>query len=160
MNLDHFYTVSVEWQGNRGTGTLSYKSYGREHLITAQGKPDIAGSADRAFFGDPERWNPEETLLAALTQCHMLSYLHVAAMNGVVVEAYTDAATGSIRQTDDGGGAFVEATLRPIVTISAGSPALALGLHREANRECFIASSVNFPVHHEPRILLLDDARS
>ncbi|MEP6478644.1 MAG: OsmC family protein, partial [Rhodoglobus sp.] len=93
----------------------------------------------------------------ALSQCHMLSYLHAAVMNGVVVTAYTDAAEGTMAQTNDGGGHFTSVVLRPVVTISAGDPALALSLHHEASRMCFIASSVNFPVSHEPRILLADD---
>jgi organic hydroperoxide reductase OsmC/OhrA len=150
--LQHNYAVELEWLGNRGTGTSDYKSYGRDHLVHADGKHDISGSSDRTFHGDADRWNPEELLLAALSQCHMLSYLHVAAANGVVVTAYTDAAEGTMVQTADGGGHFTSATLRPIVTISSGDTALALELHREANAKCFIASSVNFTVLHEPRI--------
>ncbi|MEJ1230206.1 MAG: OsmC family protein [Galbitalea sp.] len=155
MELDHSYRVGVEWRGNRGTGTSGYKSYGREHSVTADGKPEISGSADRAFHGDTERWNPEELLLAALSQCHLLSYLHVAASHGVVVLAYTDSATGTMRQTGDGGGRFVSATLRPVVTIAPGGGddgddgdrvlALAESLHAEANAKCFIAASVRFP---------------
>lgn len=152
VHLEHRYAVAVEWQGNRGTGTSGYKSYGREHSVTAAGKPAIDGSADRAFHGDVERWNPEELLLAALSQCHMLSYLHVAASHGVVVTAYTDDATGIMEQTANGGGHFTSATLRPVVTISAGDPVLALELHHEASAKCFIASSVNFIVGHEPSI--------
>ncbi|HEY8913594.1 OsmC family protein [Lacisediminihabitans sp.] len=152
MILQHNYAVELEWLGNRGTGTSDYKSYGRDHVVRADGKHDISGSSDRAFHGDADRWNPEELLLAALSQCHMLSYLHVAAANGVVVTAYTDAADGTMVQSADGGGHFTGATLRPIVTISSGDPALALELHHEAGTKCFIASSVNFPVLHEPRI--------
>ncbi len=160
MDLDHRYAVDVEWTGNRGSGTSGYKDYGRDHLVRAEGNPELLGSADRAFYGDAERWNPEELLVAALSECHMLSYLHVAVMNGVVVESYTDAATGTMHSTADGGGAFVEVVLRPVVTISAGDPAAALDLHHQASRLCFIASSVNFPVRHEPRILMLDDPLS
>lgn len=152
MQIQHSYEVAVEWQGNRGTGTSDYKSYGREVLVTAAGKPDIAASADRAFRGDAERWNPEDLLLAALSECHLLSYLHAAATHGIVVTAYTDAATGVMEQTPDGGGHFVSATLRPIVTISAGDPDLAQHLHEQASAQCFIAASVNFPVLHEPTI--------
>jgi organic hydroperoxide reductase OsmC/OhrA len=159
VEIKHSYEVSVEWQGNRGTGTNDYKSYGREHAVTAAGKPDIAGSADRAFRGNTERWNPEELLLAALSQCHMLSYLHVAASHGVVVTAYSDSATGVMEQTADGGGHFVSATLRPVVTIEPGvDPVaqleLAKNLHHEASEKCFIAASVNFPVLHEPIVRL------
>jgi organic hydroperoxide reductase OsmC/OhrA len=157
MHLEHHYTVAVEWTGNRGAGTADYKSYGRDHVVSVEGKPDIAGSSDRAFRGDVDRWNPEDLLLAALSQCHMLSYLHEAATNGIVVTAYTDAAEATMEQTNDGGGHFTSAVLRPVVTIAAGDPAVALALHRPAGEKCFIAASVNFPVLHEPRILLADD---
>jgi organic hydroperoxide reductase OsmC/OhrA len=150
VQIQHSYEIALEWQGNRGVGTTDYRSYGREHLLTAAGKPEIAGSADRSFHGDTDRWNPEEMLLAALSQCHLLSYLHVAASHGVVVTAYSDSAIGVIEQTADGGGHFVSATLRPVVTISGGNSELAQQLHEEASAKCFIAASVNFPVHHEP----------
>jgi organic hydroperoxide reductase OsmC/OhrA len=159
VDLKHSYEVSVEWHGNRGTGTSDYKSYGREHTVSSAGKPPIDGSADRAFRGDIERWNPEELLLAALSQCHLLSYLHVAASHGLIVTEYTDAASGVMEQTGDGGGHFLGATLRPVVTIDGGSDPeaqreLAAGLHAEAGSKCFIAASVNFPVGHEPTTLL------
>lgn len=161
MRHHHNYAVSVEWTGNRGTGTSGYRDYGRDHLVRAEGKlHELAGSSDRTFHGDRERWNPEELLLAALSQCHMLSYLHVASSRGVVVVAYTDDATGTMEQTANGGGHFTEATLRPVVTIATGDPADALDAHHEAAEKCFIAASVNFPVHHEPRIVLADDATS
>jgi organic hydroperoxide reductase OsmC/OhrA len=157
VEIQHTYEVDVEWQGNRGTGTSDYKSYGREVLVTAAGKPEIEGSADRAFRGNAERWNPEDLLLAALSQCHLLSYLHAAATHGIVVTAYSDSASGVMEQTADGGGHFVSATLRPVVTIAPGDDAeaqlkLARSLHHQASEMCFIAASVNFPVHHEPVI--------
>ena len=157
MNLEHHYAVGIEWAGNRGTGTSGYKDYGRQAVLTAAGKAPIEGSADRVFHGDAERWNPEELLLAALSECHLLSYLHVAASNGVIVTDYSDAATGTMVQTADGGGHFTTVTLRPEVTISGGDRQLALDLHAEASRKCFIAASMNFPVLHEPSITVLPD---
>ncbi|HEY8589299.1 MAG TPA: OsmC family protein [Naasia sp.] len=151
MDITHSYRVGLEWTGNRGTGTSDYRSYGREHTVRAPGKPDIPGSSDRAFRGNPERWNPEEMLVAALSQCHLLSYLHVAVTHGVTVLEYTDDASGTMLQTPDGGGRLTEVTLRPRVRIS--DPAqreLAQSLHAEASSKCFIAASVNFPVGHEP----------
>jgi organic hydroperoxide reductase OsmC/OhrA len=151
MELEHDYAVSVNWTGNRGSGTSGYRAYGRDHTVSAAGKPDIAGSSDPAFRGDPERWNPEELMLAALAQCHMLSYLHAATVAGVTVLAYDDDAVGTMQQTPDGGGHFSSVTLRPRVVIADDAQlALAEELHREAARMCFIASSVNFPVGHEP----------
>jgi len=154
MDIDHHYETTVAWTGNLGMGTSSYKSYARDGVITAPDHHAIEGSADRAFRGTPERWNPEELLVAALAQCHMLSYLHVAAVAGIVVTAYSDTATGMMRQTNDGGGHFTSVTLNPVVTIAAGDPELAKSLHREANTMCFIAQSVNFPVLHSPTIHL------
>jgi organic hydroperoxide reductase OsmC/OhrA len=152
MHLEHHYAVSIDWLGNRGSGTSDYKAYGREHSISADGKSTITGSSDRTFRGDAALWNPEELLVASLSQCHMLSYLHEAAVNGIIVTKYSDTATGTMEQTSNGGGHFTLVTLRPIVTISAGDVALALALHANANEKCFTASSVNFPVNHEPVI--------
>jgi len=157
MNTEHSFTVSVEWQGNRGTGTSGYKDFSRAVELRAVGKHAILASAAKTFHGDAERWNPEEQLIAALSQCHLLSYLHVATQAGVVVQSYADAATGTLHVDPDGSGAIVDVVLRPVVTISSGAPATALALHAEANRLCFIANSVNFAVRHEPQILVLDD---
>lgn len=152
MQLDHHFAVESEWIGNRGTGTSGYKAYGRQNTIKAVGKPHIDGSSARPFHGDPERWNPEELLIAALSECHMLSYLHVAFQHGIIVTAYTDAATGTMEQTEDGGGHMTTVTLRPRVTITTGDPAVAQQIHEEAASRCFIAASVNFPVLHEPEV--------
>ena len=157
MNSEHSFAVSVEWQGNRGTGTSGYKDFSRTVEVRSEGKHAILASAAKTFHGDAERWNPEEELVAALAQCHLLSYLHVATQAGVIVESYTDAATGTLRTNPDGSGAFVEVVLRPVVSISAGDPRTAEQLHADANRLCFIANSVNFPVRHEPTTLVLDD---
>ena len=151
--MQHNYAVRVEWQGNLGTGTSGYRDYGRDLVVSADGNPDIPASADKPFRGTPERWNPEELLLAALAQCHMLSYLHVAVKNGVVVTDYEDDAVGTMLQVGEGGH-FTSVTLRPVVTISAGDAEVARSIHAEASELCFIASSVNFPVLHEPVIRL------
>ena len=154
MNHPHRYRVEVEWTGNRGSGTDGYRNYGREHVIRIGGKPDLAGSSDPAFRGDAARHNPEDLLVAALSACHMLSYLHRAAVAGVVVTAYTDAAEGTMVTAGEGG-RFAEVVLRPVVTLRAGSdPARALAAHADAHHACFIAGSVNFPVCCEPRIVV------
>ncbi|HWL59519.1 MAG TPA: OsmC family protein [Microbacteriaceae bacterium] len=151
--MEHRYALALEWLGNLGTGTSDYRAYSRRNALTAPGKlHDIAGSADRTFHGDAERWNPEELLLAALSQCHMLSYLHVAVQHGIVVSAYRDAPVGVLTQEGQGG-RFTSATLRPVVTISEGDPAIADELHAEASRLCFIANSVAFPIRHEATTL-------
>lgn len=150
----HHYRVDVEWTGNRGSGTDGYRNYGRDHVVRIDGKPDLAGSSDPAFHGDAARHNPEDLLVAALSTCHMLSYLHMAMLAGVVVTAYADAAEGTM-ETAGNGGRFVEVVLHPVVTISAGSdPAKAEAAHATAHHACFIANSVNFPVRCEPRVVV------
>ena len=154
MTHQHHYRVDVEWTGNRGTGTDGYRNYDRDHVIRIDGKPPIDGSADPTFHGDSTRHNPEDMLVTALSTCHMLSYLHMATVAGVVVTAYTDVAEGHM-VTEGDGGRFVEVMLRPVVTISAASdPAKARAAHDDAHHACFIANSVNFPVRCEPRIVL------
>lgn len=154
----HGYAITVSWTGNRGEGTSTYRSYGRDHVLRAEGKRhSIDGSADRTFHGDADRWNPEELVIAALAQCHMLSYLHVAADAGVVVVDYVDAASGTLHTRADGSGALTEAVLRPVVTIRGGDPAAADALHARAAELCFIANSVSFPVRHEPRTVVAED---
>ena len=151
MSRTHSYDVSVTWTGNRGTGTSGYRDYGRDHDVTAAGPAPIAASSDPAFRGDPGRWNPELEFTAALAQCHMLWYLHLAATAGVVVTAYADDAYGTMAETADDSGHFTEVVLRPrVIVASADMIDMAASLHREAHAKCFIANSVNFPVRHEP----------
>lgn len=154
MSKLHRYKVVVEWTGNTGTGTSSYKGYERCHEISAGAqKPPILGSSDPGFRGDPARWNPEELLVASLSACHKLWYLHLCAGSGVVVTSYVDHAEGEMEENADGGGHFLRVMLRPEVTITAASDiAKARELHHEAHAKCFIANSVNFPVDHNPQI--------
>ncbi|MFJ4851435.1 MULTISPECIES: OsmC family protein [unclassified Streptomyces] len=157
ISKHHTYTTEVVWSGNRGSGTSAYRAYGRDHEVSAPGLPVpvIPGSSDPAFRGDPARWNPEQLQLAALSQCHMLSYLHVCTVAGVVVTAYTDRAEATLRETGDGGGHFTEAVLRPRVEVaSAAMVDAAVALHEDAHRLCFIAGSVNFPVRHEAEVVV------
>ena len=144
----HTYDVTVTWTGNRGTGTGSYRDYDRAHDVTAEGPPPLAGSADPAFRGDPSRWNPEQELVAALSQCHMLWYLHLCVEAGIVVTDYLDQAEGVMNDRR-----FEQVVLRPRVTITDGAMVeQARALHAKAHERCFIANSVNFPVDHEPDI--------
>lgn len=148
---EHTYKTALTWTGNTGEGTKDYKSYERSHIISVENKPNISGSADALFRGDKTRHNPEDLLVASLSSCHMLSYLHLCAVNGITVVEYTDDATGIMQQTEDGGGHFTEVTLRPSVVITeAAQIDKANQLHDEAHKLCFIANSVNFPVRHIP----------
>lgn len=154
MNREHHYRVRAQWTGNLGEGTTNYRSYTRDVTLSAADKPDLEASSDNAFHGDRHRWNPEDLLVAALSECHLLSYLHAAVVAGVNVVTYTDEATGLMRQDSGNGGAFVEVTLRPQVTVA--DPATidaAVAAHETAHEWCFIANSVNFPVHVEPTVV-------
>jgi organic hydroperoxide reductase OsmC/OhrA len=139
MSRRHTYEISLDWTGNRGQGTADYRAYDRAYMTESLGRPQILGSSDPAFRGDRSRWNPELLLVAALSQCHLLVYLHQCAINGVVVTTYRDAATGTMVETEDGGGRFEEVILRPAVTVSeAGMLERAEQLHEDS---CAIASS-------------------
>ena len=148
----HHYSTSLTWTGNKGEGTSSYKAYERDHIIQVAGKPDIPGSSDPSFLGSRSRYNPEEMLVASLSACHMLWYLHLCSVNKIVVTSYQDQAKGIMIEQPDGSGYFKEVTLYPVVTITDGSRTdQALHLHHEANKMCFIANSCNFSIRHEPQ---------
>ena len=153
MAKHHSYSTTVRWTGNLSIGTTGYKDYGRNHEISASGKPVIPGSSDPAFRGDAARYNPEELLVASLSTCHMLWYLHLCAVNKVVVLEYEDDAQGTMEESADGGGRFLEVTLRPQITVTAESDLeTAKRLCHDAHEKCFVANSVNFPVGCEPVI--------
>ncbi|HEY2605506.1 OsmC family protein [Paraburkholderia sp. RL18-103-BIB-C] len=149
---EHKYKVSVQWTGNRGSGTSGYRDYGRDHVITAGSKPAIPGSSDAAFLGDASRWNPEDLLVASACACHKLWYLHLCADAGIVVLDYRDNAEGTMLDTPQQG-RFSQIVLRPHVVIRAGGDVeQAAHLHHVAHEKCYIASSVNFPILCEPVI--------
>ncbi|WP_438394990.1 OsmC family protein [Caballeronia sp. DA-9] len=153
MTKQHKYTLQVAWTGDQGSGTSSYDAYSRDHLVRAANKPAIEASSDPAFRGDATRHNPEELFVASLSSCHMLWYLHLCAVNGVVVTGYVDDPIGTMEETKQGSGRFTDVLLRPQVLIGAGGDLkLAERLHEEAHAFCFLANSVNFPVRCEPSI--------
>ena len=148
---DHSYSVTVTWTGNTGAGTATYRGFERAHEVVVHGKPKIPASSDPAFRGDKARYNPEEMLVASLSSCHMLWYLHLCSTEGIVVQAYQDIAEGVMTVDETGGGRFTEVVLQPEITLAAGADlARARTLHEDANARCFIANSINFPLRHEP----------
>jgi organic hydroperoxide reductase OsmC/OhrA len=151
MSHIHQYKATIQWVGNTGSGTNDYKSYSRNHEIRIDGKRDLFCSSDPGFRGDKTRHNPEELLVASISGCHMLWYLHLCAVNGVVVVDYADDAVGEMEENKDGSGQFVQITLHPKVTVKDSTMIeKANMLHGQANEMCFIARSVKFPVHHKP----------
>jgi organic hydroperoxide reductase OsmC/OhrA len=151
----HRYHATIAWTGNRGAGTNHYSAYSRDHEIRCPGKSVIAASSDPAFRGDPNRYNPEELLVASISSCHMLWYLHLCADAGVTVMAYEDLAEGFMEESANGSGRFTRVILHPTITISVGADAvLAERLHVNAHEKCFIANSVNFPISYAAQIIV------
>ncbi len=144
--------------GNHGDGTSSYAAYGRQYRVVIDGKPELAGSANPMFRGDAGRHDPEDLFIAAITSCHMLSYLALCARNGVRVVAYEDRASGTLALDPAGGGKFEEVTLRPIVTIADSERERAMKLHETAHEQCFIANSCSVPIRHEATIQVAEHA--
>ena len=146
----HHYSLTVNWTGNKGEGTNGYKSYERSHEIMINEKVIIKGSSDPAFLGDSTKHNPEDLLLASISSCHMLWYLHLCSHAGIVVTNYTDNAKGIMEETADGGGKFTSVTLYPTITLkNIEQKNAANALHTKANALCFIANSLNFKVQHQ-----------
>jgi organic hydroperoxide reductase OsmC/OhrA len=153
MNKEHNYSLNIKWTGNTGTGTSDYRAYHRDFTLSAEGKPELYCSSDPAFLGDGKKYNPEDMLVAALSSCHMLWYLHLCADAGIVVLSYSDNATGIMTEVKGGRSAFTEVVLHPRVKISGEKhKERALSLHDEAKNFCFIANSINFTIRHEPVI--------
>lgn len=151
MSKNHQYKTSVTWTGNKGSGTMDFRSYDRDYIVTVDGKATISGSSDSAFLGDKSKHNPEDLLLASVSSCHMLWYLHLCSKNEIVVIDYQDNAIGTMQENNDGSGKFESVTLYPQVLIANKAHLeLANTLHIEANKMCFIANSLNFPVKHQP----------
>ncbi len=149
----HHYTLTINWTGNNGSGTSGYKNYERSHQIIASGKEIISCSADPSFNGDKTKYNPEELLLASISSCHMLWYLHFCADAGIVVIDYKDEPKGMMLESENGAGKFEEVILYPTVTVlSEDMQETALSLHKKANEYCFIANSLNFKISHQPLI--------
>jgi organic hydroperoxide reductase OsmC/OhrA len=148
----HHYTLNVKWTGNNGTGTSDAKAYERSHTVSATGKGELHCSSDTPFRGEGSKYNPEDMLVASLSSCHMLWYLHLCADAGVVVTAYSDDPHGTMAEaTATERGRFTEVVLNPVITITDGSKEdLARALHEKAHEQCFIANSCNFPVIHKP----------
>ena len=157
MSKEHKYILTIQWTGNKGPGTSSYTAYDRSHTALVEGKSEIQLSSDPAFRGDKARYNPEELLVASLSSCHMLWYLHLCSEAGVTVVDYSDNATGMMKESSNGGGRFSEVALNPVVTVTEASMIdKANQLHIRANELCYIANSVNFKVLHFPVCKLAD----
>ncbi len=151
----HQYTTQTEWTGNLGSGTESYDSYERNHIIRIKDKyADILASSDSNFRGDKSLYNPEELFLASLSSCHMLWYLHLCANKKINIIEYIDNAIGTMTVDRLGKGKFTEVVLNPTVKIeNKDQEQEAIDLHHKANKMCFIANSCNFRIKHSVKII-------
>jgi len=157
MNKAHTYKSQLIWDGNLGDGTSTYQGYGRQYRVVIDGKPDLHGTADPMFRGDAAKHNPEDLFLAAVSSCHMLSYLALCARASINVVDYRDDATGELL-FEGGGGRFIEIRLHPTVTVAdAKDVDRAKALHERAHELCFIANSCSAPIHHDA-IVKVDEA--
>lgn len=157
MSAKHVYKAEIEWTGNLGTGTSAYQAYARTWNLSSQGKPVVACSNDPLLGGDPAKYNPEDLLLAALSACHMLWYLHLCSNADITVFSYVDKPEAIGESEPSGKGRFLSATLKPRITIANGTDnAKALAIHDEIHKHCFIARSVNFPINYKPEIVCQD----
>lgn len=150
--VKHEYATRLVWEGNNGSGTAEYATYGRQYRVLISGKPDIEGSADPVFRGDAAKHNPEDLFVAAISSCHLLSYLALCARNKIGVVSYEDEAIGTMSLTPDGGGKFDEVVLRPCVTIMSGDLDLAINLHETAHHQCYVANSCSCVIRNEPSV--------
>ena len=149
----HRYPVEIRWSGRGGDEPWAYRTYSRSYVTCVPGKPDLAGSADPAFHGDRSRHNPEDLFVAAVSACHMLTYLALCAFQGIAVLQYRDAASGELRLEAGRGGRFTSVELRPTVTVADGADLeLAERLHARAHRECFIANSCAVAIRCHPTV--------
>lgn len=154
MTHRHDFPARVVWTGNTGQGNRSYRGYQRTWTLATAGKPEVHCSNDPLLGGDPTLHNPEDILIAALASCHMLWFLHLASNAGVIVEAYEDNAVGIGESEPSGKGRFVEAILKPRITVAPGTDTQkADEIHHDIHNHCFIARSVNFPVRYEPEYI-------
>jgi len=149
----HHYSLTTVWTGNTGKGTSTYRDYERIYEIRIPQKPILLGSSDPKYRGDPTRYNPEDLLVASLSACHMLWYLHLCSEKKIICTHYSDAAEGEMETSADGNGRFTKVVLHPEVVItSEDGLKVAHDLHERAHALCFIANSVNFPIEVSPTI--------
>lgn len=143
--------ATITWQ--RTSQDFTYQTYNRAHDWQFKAVT-VPGSAAKEYRGDENRVNPEEALVAALSSCHMLVFLAVAAKRKASLDAYHDDAIGVLEKNADGKLAITRVTLRPKIVWSAGVTVSADDLakmHHDAHEGCFIATSVKTEVSVEPQ---------
>jgi organic hydroperoxide reductase OsmC/OhrA len=148
------FEVHVAWPADEASKRPPDTVYSRDSWLSAPGKPEVFGSSPPAFGGDPKGYNPEVMLILSLSQCHMLTFLALAAKNKLSVLHYEDRARGRLGKNAEGKMQMVEVLLKPKVTMPKGTDVdVVNSLHNRAHSLCFMANSVNFPVEREPELI-------
>ena len=147
----HQFSLRVTRERQDDPSDVSARKRARRHIITAEGKPPILGSAATSFHGEIERWNPEELFLASLAQCHLLSFLYVVERDGLGEVECTVSAEATLEVDPSGAGRIITVTLTP-TTSATGDVDAIHAAHEEAHTLCFIANSVSCTVEVSPRI--------
>jgi len=141
------HSIALSWE--RGAAPFTYDAYPRNHAITFKSGAPVIFSAAPSYKGDAGKGDPEDMLVAALSSCHMLSFLAIAAKKKVTVDSYHDDAVGFLE--NDGGKLWLtRVILRPLVKSDADTALLAQ-IHHLAHEACFIANSVKTMVTVEAR---------
>ena len=141
------HTAEIHWE--RNDSRFIDHRYSRVHRWRFDGGAEVPASSSpdvvRIPFSDPSCVDPEEAYIAALSSCHMLWFLSLAARDGYVVDSYIDAAQGEMEKNAAGKDAVTRVTLRPAVVFSGAqvpNDVSLMQLHHEAHESCFLASSV------------------
>jgi organic hydroperoxide reductase OsmC/OhrA len=136
------HVVDVSW--SRGEHEFTYQTYSRDHEWRFDGGVTVPGSANPAYLGSPGPVDPEEAFVAALSSCHMLTFLSIAARKRLVVDSYDDHAVGLMAKNERGKLAITQVTLHPKIVFAGEQPDAATleRIHHLAHEECFIANSV------------------
>jgi organic hydroperoxide reductase OsmC/OhrA len=150
-------TAQVAWRRDP-LETFTDNRYSRRHELRFDGGAVVAGSSSPAVvplpLSDASAVDPEEMFVASLAACHMLWFLSLAAQQGLRVDSYEDAATGTLARDTAGQLAMTQVTLRPRVRcVGERQPAATelQDLHERAHHACFIAHSVKTELRCEPR---------
>ena len=141
------HRATIEWQ--RGSVDFTYETYSRDHVWRFEGGVEVAASAAPTYAGSSERVDPEEAFVAALSSCHMLTFLAIAARSKLVVDKYSDHAIGIMEKNDDGRLAITRVELRPRIVFGGDtqpSPEQLDKMHHSSHKHCFIANSVKTKV--------------
>jgi organic hydroperoxide reductase OsmC/OhrA len=150
--MPHDFSVTLRWHNTSPSERELGGEYSHESVVTVPKHAALVASAATAFGGDDRLWNPEELLMAALAQCHMLSFLYAANQAGVEILDYVDEVEGQM-EYKGGAGAMTSVTLRPHVVTEA-TPEIIERLHEEAKVMCVMRASMNFPINLESVVSL------